>query len=164
MPVYISSRHPHLKVSVKNLAALLRGQLRQLGRGRATVDVSLVDDGEIRTLNKQWRRKNAVTDVLSFALTEAAGPDQSAQLLGDIVISLDTAARQAEQMRAQFGLADYGLWHETAFLATHGLLHLLGHDHQTAADADQMQALERQLIAPVTTAPVHDLDRRQHGL
>ncbi|MBM4341939.1 MAG: rRNA maturation RNase YbeY [Deltaproteobacteria bacterium] len=164
MPVAIDNRHPRLRVAKTALAGLLRAHLRALGRPRGVVDVSLVDDREIHALNLRWRGVDASTDVLSFALDEAEGPSNPIDLLGDLVVSLDAADRQATAMRRQFALADYGLWHEVAFLSTHGLLHLLGHDHQQAEAAARMEALERQLLASVTAAPVHELDRTGHGL
>ena len=164
MPVQVDNRHPHLRVSKTALATLLRAHLKALGRPRGVVDVSLVQDREIHTLNLQWRGVDGPTDVLSFAFDEAQSPTGPVDLLGDLVISQDAAERQAAAMCKQFALSDYGLWHEVAFLATHGLLHLLGYDHHRAADAARMEALERQLIATVTAAPVHQLDRSDHGL
>ena len=164
MPVHIDNRHPLLRVDRKALAAYLRSCLRQLARPRAVVDVSLVDDAEIRELNATWRKVDAVTDVLSFALEDSESPDVPIELLGDVVISLDTAQRQAQAMQAQVAPQAYGLLEETAFLATHGLLHLLGYDHQTEEGAAEMEALERQLIAVATRVDVHGLDRTEHGL
>lgn len=165
MPIDIDNRHPRLKVPKTRLSAHLRAALTRLDTAKAYVSVSLVDDEEIRELNRDYRSKDQVTDVLSFALEEADGPEMPMRMLGDIVISLDTAARQAEELRA--GLAEgtpYGLVEETLFLATHGLLHLLGHDHEVAAEAEEMEALERELMASVTPVAVHGLDRTLHGL
>ena len=86
----------------------------------------LCDDAFIQALNAQYRGKDRPTDVLSFAQGD---PD----LLGDIVISLPTAARQAEA-------AGWTLESEVALLGVHGLLHLLGHDDETARGAEGMQA------------------------
>ena len=94
MPVATDNRHSTLRVDRKRLNQHLRTALKQLGRTHAEVSVSLVDDAEIRALNKQWRGVDAVTDVLSFAFDETDSPDVGLDLLGDIVISLDTAARQ----------------------------------------------------------------------
>lgn len=88
----------------------------------------LTDDAEIQTLNAQYRHQDKPTDVLAFATLEADCP-QSVEMrlllplyLGDIVISVDTAQRQAQQQ-------EHTLQTELAWLATHGLLHLLGWDH-----------------------------------
>lgn len=89
------------------------------------VSVVLCDDPFIQQLNARHRDKNKPTDVLSFAQDDP-------EYLGDIVISLPTAARQAEA-------AGWPLEHEVALLGVHGLLHLLGYDDETAAGAWEMQ-------------------------
>jgi probable rRNA maturation factor len=91
-----------------------------LAEGRRDLDVALrlTDDATIHELNRDWRKKNKPTDVLAFAQREAAAAD--AGLLGDIVISVDTARRQAKR----------GLYAELLHLASHGLCHLLGYDHR----------------------------------
>ncbi len=164
MPVHIDNRHPTLRINQQALAKHLRQSLAKLGHPRATVDVSLVDDREIRGLNAQYRGVDAPTDVLSFAMHEETELQTPVDLLGDIVVALDTAQRQAKALQLQADAPDYSLAHETAFLATHGLLHLLGYDHQDGADAARMEALERQLMQPLTTIDVHSLDRSDHGL
>lgn len=161
--VEIDNRHPYLRVLKPRLRRHLVGVLRILGKKNVHVDVSLVTDDEIQKLNQQFRGINAVTDVLSFALEDGLAVPLPRKMLGDIVISLDTAWRQAAELQAQLQ-QDYGLAEETLFLATHGLLHLLGHDHQTRRDALAMQQLERQLISEVTRVDVHANDRTAHGL
>jgi probable rRNA maturation factor len=169
MPVEIDNRHPTLKVDKRRLGAHLRAMLKDLGHGKAMVDVSLVTDEEIHQLNKDYRGVDAVTDVLSFALSEADGPEV-VEVLGDLVVSLDTAERQALELKATSrgqdpeALQGYGLAEEVLFLATHGLLHLLGHDHHDAQEAEVMEELERRFIRPVTSVDVHACDRTAHGL
>ena len=131
-----------------NSPALARsGLTRFLGRARETVglvgevDVLLTSDAEIKRLNRIFRGKNKPTDVLSFpAPQEIAG-----QHAGDLAISLDTAARQAES----FG---HSLADEVRILLLHGLLHLAGMDHEM--DSGEMAAreaeLRRELRLPVT--------------
>lgn len=176
MPVDIYNEHPVIRVSRARLAAYLRGVLRSEGRPRAVVEVSLVDDAHIRELNRAFRRRDEPTDVLSFSLQEGAPVAVGANELGDVVVSLDTAARQAAAMRRLAGspaladdeqgrdaLAGYDLFTEVAFLATHGVLHLLGYDHQTSRDAQAMEAREQELLRVLTAAPVHLLDRTDHA-
>lgn len=164
MPVLLDNRHPKLKVDQRLLAAHLRKCLAALGRHRAEVSVSLVDDAEIRQLNKQFRGVDSVTDVLSFAMEEGESlPGMPVELLGDIVVSLDTAERQAAELASQQRLPDYLLRQEVWFLATHGLLHLLGYDHQAAEDAEEMESLERKLMEGVSTADLHGYDRTAHA-
>ena len=98
-------------------------------------ELSLVvcNDAWIRALNKQWRDKDTATDVLSF-------PQQTEVVLGDLVISLDTSRRQADER-------GHSLQDEVRVLLVHGLLHLLGSDHETGdEDLQEMAAAERTLL------------------
>ncbi|MDU4959803.1 MAG: rRNA maturation RNase YbeY [Sporomusaceae bacterium] len=107
------------------------------------VSVLLVDNAVIQALNREYRGKDVPTDVLSFAQNEGDEPvivdGSPARLLGDIVISLDKAAEQA---------VDYGhsQEREVAFLCLHGLLHLLGYDHETDADRAEMRREEDRVL------------------
>ena len=96
----------------------------------AEVSVSFVSNNEIKNLNKIYRNKDSVTDVLSFPLTSEDGtlelnPETGAVQLGDVVISLETAVKQAQN----FG---HSLEREVGFLTVHSMLHLLGYDHETS--------------------------------
>lgn len=113
------------------------------------ISVLLVDNATIRELNRDYRAKDAPTDVLSFPLEEEredeaepaviGGP--SARMLGDIVISVEKAVEQA----TEYG---HSVERELAFLAIHGLLHLLGHDHEKGETAKQaMRAEEKRILA-----------------
>ena len=94
----------------------------------------------MRTLNRRYRRKDRTTDVLSFPFREGPYPDVSGLALGDIVISLPAAERQARE-------AGDPLQRELDRLLVHGLLHLLGYDHeQGEVKARKMQTRERQLL------------------
>ena len=105
-------------------------------RARGTVTIVLVGDATIRRLNREWRGKDRATDVLSFPTDD--GPRVRGQLrhLGDIVIATGVARRQAAAARHAYGT-------ELKVLALHGLLHLLGYDHET--DAGQMARAEQRL-------------------
>ncbi|MEB3193689.1 MAG: rRNA maturation RNase YbeY [Cyanobacteriota bacterium] len=110
-----------------------------------SLGLSLVDDAAIAALNSSWRQKEGPTDVLAFAAQEGApplpDPSGSGPLeLGDIVISLDTAARQAQE-------AGHDLPQELLFLATHGLLHLLGWDHPDAPSLEAMLSRQNDLLS-----------------
>jgi probable rRNA maturation factor len=105
------------------------------GLGREVeVGLTLTDDVEIHALNKHFRKKDRPTDVLAFAMREGEGV-LAPGVLGDVVISLDTAARQARK----------GLGAEVAFLWSHGLCHLLGYDHRTDREEAAMNARMRAL-------------------
>jgi probable rRNA maturation factor len=115
--------------------------LAQVGENNAALSVSFVDDAAIRHLNRQYRAKDRPTDVLSFTLDgdSRVGVER---MLGDIVISVETARRQA---------AEYGapLQDEVYRLLIHGLLHLKGHDHHEPAQRRVMRREERRLADSV---------------
>ena len=108
------------------------------------VGVTFLDDAAIQELNRDYRDKDRPTDVLSFALNEGDEPEivdaPEEELLGDILISLETTARQAEE---------YGhtLERELAYLTVHGMLHLLGYDHEEPADQAEMRLEEEAVLA-----------------
>jgi probable rRNA maturation factor len=96
------------------------------------VSLSLVSDREMRVLNREWRGKDQTTDVLSFPMEEDGH-------LGDVVISLEVARRQARE-------GGWPLSMELRRLLAHGLLHCAGHDHERPADAARMRRAERRLL------------------
>lgn len=108
------------------------------------VSVVLADDEYIHQLNRQYRGKDCPTDVLSFALNEGEEPEildgPEEILLGDIIISLETAARQAEE----YG---HSLERELAYLTVHGILHLLGYDHMTEDEKKEMRQEEEYILS-----------------
>ncbi len=125
--------------------ALLRRARRILsavGHARSELSVALVDDREMRALNGQWRGKDRATDVLAFSMLEGEDAQHRGRLLGDVVISVETARRQA---RARHRSLD----EEVTRLLIHGTLHLLGFDHVRAADAREMRAEERRVYRAV---------------
>lgn len=105
------------------------------------VSIAIVDDDAMRTLNRQFRRKNKTTDVLTFpADASDADPQAHGRPLGDIVISIDQARCQATDQR-------HSLPTEVRYLILHGILHALGYDHET--DDGEMNALEVEVRANV---------------
>ena len=114
--------------------------LSALNLPAAELSVVLCDDAFIHPLNRDWRGKDQPTDVLSFAQREGEGADPADPLLGDVIISLETASRQAQQH-------GHSLVLEVRILLVHGLLHLLGYDHETDEEAEVMEPLERLLLS-----------------
>jgi len=115
-----------------------------LGSTDAELSVRLVDDAEIARLAGRWGRRPRATDVLAFAQREGPGRGDRA-CLGDVVISLDTAARQAQRRGVP-------LARELETLLVHGCLHLHGLDHLRPGDRARMRALERHLAWELTRA------------
>ncbi|WP_292542063.1 rRNA maturation RNase YbeY, partial [Mesorhizobium sp.] len=98
------------------------------------------DDAHIRTLNAGWRGKDKPTNVLSFPAFPFPKGAPLPPMLGDIVLAAETVAREA-------ALEDKPLANHITHLVIHGLLHLLGHDHETDAEAEEMEAIERAALA-----------------
>jgi len=108
-------------------------KLDRLEHEISVVSIAFVDDEAMTTLNRKFRRKNATTDVLTFAADDPS-------TLGDIVISIDQAKRQATDEK-------HSLATEVRYLILHGILHALGYDHET--DKGEMNALEVEVRAIV---------------
>ena len=115
-----------------DLLAVMSGRPELEGRtGLLELSIVLADDAAIRPMNQRWRQVDSATDVLSFPMDE--GP-----LLGDVVISVETAARRLRP-------GDWSLEDELLFLLIHGVLHLLGHDHEYEEERTAMERAEQQL-------------------
>ncbi|MDE5584641.1 MAG: rRNA maturation RNase YbeY [Ruminococcus sp.] len=134
LKVYVKNNQTEVKVPV-GIRLLIRRccqavlATEHFGKD-AEVSVSFVSNSEIKELNKVYRNKDSVTDVLSFPMTSEDGteeinPETKAVQLGDVVISLETAVKQAKN----YG---HSLEREVGFLTVHSMLHLLGYDHETS--------------------------------
>ena len=108
--------------------------LRRIPEELSDVSIAIVDDDAMRKLNRQFRKKNKTTDVLTFPADRSyADPNAKGRPLGDIVISLDQARRQAGDQK-------HSLATEIRYLVLHGIIHALGYDHES--DDGEMSALE----------------------
>ena len=130
--------------SVRHGELLWRAEamLESLDLADAELSILLCDDGTIRKLNRRYRKKNKATDVLAFPMQEGPGPAAQPGLLGDVVISLPTATRQAAEH-------DRPIIQEVTFLLAHGLLHLLGYDHANRREEQDMKARTEGLLDAV---------------
>ncbi|WP_242394877.1 rRNA maturation RNase YbeY [Anaeromyxobacter oryzisoli] len=135
MIVRLSSEHPDGARAARRLRGRAATFLAAVGRDDAELSILLVTDRRIRSLNREWRGKDRATDVLSFPMSEPAG---SGSLLGDVVISLDTATRRSRAEGRPVGA-------ELDRYLAHGILHLLGYDHEREEDARVMAAKEAEL-------------------
>jgi probable rRNA maturation factor len=131
---------PFAGVSAAVIRRRAEKMIRHLELGETELSVALVDDATIHELNRTYRKKDKPTDVLSFAQEEPG-------LLGDVILSIETARRQAARHRRP-------LLGELTMLLAHGLLHLLGHDHRTDKEERAMTARTRELeVAAAARAP-----------
>lgn len=146
--VYIKNNQKEIKVPV-GIRLLIRRccqavLIQEKFKKDAEVSVSFVSNKEIQELNKTYRKKDTSTDVLSFPLGENGVYDinneTGAYLLGDVVISLETAMKQAN-------MYCHSLEREIGFLTVHSMLHLLGYDHETSSlDATKMREREEAIL------------------
>ncbi len=103
------------------------------------VSIVLTDDAGITKLNRDWRGIDKATNVLSFPAAELK-PGGGAKMLGDIVVAYETLERECAD-------EDRVFLHHLAHLTVHGFLHLIGYDHQTDSDADEMEGLESKIMS-----------------
>ncbi len=118
--------------------------LQELNLDNVELSISLVDNETIQNINREWRGKNRPTDVLSFPLDEDTPSGYQYRLLGDVIISLPYAKKQAEEIGLSYK-------EEILRLLTHGILHLLGYDHETSEeDAKIMFSLQDKIFSKLS--------------
>ena len=118
---------------------IVRRAARAAFQGTGDVTILLTDDAVVRDLNTRFRGKDALTNVLAFPSTPATGQ------LGDIALAFGVCDREAAEQHKT--LADH-----LSHLVVHGVLHLIGHDHETDEDATAMEAMERRVLADLGVA------------
>ncbi|HEX5647304.1 MAG TPA: rRNA maturation RNase YbeY [Nitrospira sp.] len=145
MAVYLRVR---LRRFAKRQASLLRAAesiLASVGESQAELSLELVGDRRMRRLNRMYRKKDRTTDVLAFPMRESHNP--CPMLLGDVVISVPTARRQAKESGRSLG-------DELAALLVHGVLHLCGYDHERSArEAVRMRRRETAIVKMLNPVP-----------
>jgi rRNA maturation RNase YbeY len=157
MPVHMQSYVRRVTFDQARLDRLARSILSDVGEASAELGILFVGDHRMRSLNRQYRGKDRTTDVLAFAMREA--PHSSADLLGDVVIAVPTAVRQAKQ-------GQRSLDEELTVLLVHGILHLCGYDHERGEkEARRMHRRERMVLRSIESLPKHVMGRRHisHG-
>lgn len=141
MSISIQNRQKLLSVDLGRVRRSLKRLLKELGCKDNEVSLLLVDDDQIREINKNYLQRDRPTNVISFAMTEGAFGEVHPEILGDIILSVETAARDAMA-------CDIDFMDEVEFLLIHGLLHLLGYNHENveSREAEKMKKLERELF------------------
>jgi probable rRNA maturation factor len=145
MPVHMRSFVRSVKFDQGRLNRLARAILSDVGETSAELGILFVGDQRMRGFNREYRGQDRTTDVLAFAMREAS--HASTHLLGDVVIAVPTAARQAK--RGQRSLEE-----ELTVLLVHGVLHLCGYDHERSEkDARRMHRRERMILQSLARSP-----------
>lgn len=139
------------EVPAKILRDAARAALQHQAAGAGSLTLALTGDEALQTLNKQYLGHDYPTDVLSFP-SEADDPDVAGRYFGDIAISFPRALAQAQT-------GGHAVEAELQLLTVHGVLHLLGHDHATAGDKDQMWTAQAEILTSLAagiTAPANE--------
>jgi rRNA maturation RNase YbeY len=145
MPVTIGIRVRRRQVRLSALQKLADRILQTVGEDDALFGLEIVGDRRMRRLNRTFRHRDNTTDVLAFAMREGPGPPSP--LLGDVVISLPQAVRQARRHQQ-------GIDHELTVLLIHGVLHLCGYDHERSpVEARRMVRRERAVLRSIAPVP-----------
>jgi len=129
----------HLRALAERTAAALFS-LSYLQNCETELSLLFTDDESIRRLNAEWRRKDKATNVLSFPAFPIKAGEKPMPMLGDVILAFETVKAEAE---AENKPLDNHISH----LLLHGMLHLLGYDHETEAEAEVMENLERRILA-----------------
>lgn len=140
MPVLIKNRQRKLKLNTRDIRKFTQDVLNLLGCGEKELSLVLVNDRQITEINRDYLGRDKPTNVISFAMTEGEFGDLASGLLGDVIISVETAFRHA---------AESGSRHldEIQYLVIHGILHLIGYDHETGKDGMKMRKKEAEIFS-----------------
>ena len=146
MGTSIDNRQRRVAIDTRTIRRMVRKILNALGYPGHEVSIVLVDDREITHLNRQYFRRNRPTNVISFPMTSGEPTFISDQVLGDVVLSAETAQRQATA-------AGKKTEDEIVFLLIHGILHLVGYDHEgSREERRRMEEKEEELFSLLTKA------------
>jgi probable rRNA maturation factor len=141
MKIQIENRQAEIKIERRKIRGTVLQILKILNCADKEVSISFIDDENIRQLNKQYLGRDSATNVLSFSLREGECGDINPQILGDIIISVQTAQRDAVKGKLS-------IEQEIDFLLIHGILHLLGYNHEntTPKETNIMRQKEKELF------------------
>lgn len=140
MEVLIDNRQSRHKIALKKIKQTVQVILDALACPDGEISILIVDDPQIEELNQQYLNRQGPTNVIAFAMREGEFADLSPHLLGDVVISMDTAAKEAQ-------IAATSMERRFNELLVHGVLHLMGFDHETSEDdARVMEDKSRELV------------------
>ena len=140
MEDYIINTTSHEDIDISELDKVIRFACKHMKVNNPMLNLVIVDKDRIQQINKEYRGKDAVTDVISFAFEEVDDVEyDNIRFLGEIYICYDRCVEQA----SEYG---HSIKREFCYLAVHGLLHLLGYDHMTEEDKKVMRAKEEEIL------------------
>ncbi|MDD5452130.1 MAG: rRNA maturation RNase YbeY [Desulfovibrionales bacterium] len=139
MPILISNKQKTIRIDRRKIREKAEKLLRNLAHPDAELSILFVNDEEITRLNELYLKRSGPTNVISFPMQSPDLPGIHPEILGDVVISMETAGREA-------GQEDISLEAKTDWLLVHGILHLLGYDHEKAKDARAMFKKEKEML------------------
>ena len=140
MAVLITNNQKKRKIAVEKVRTTAQALLDVLGYPESELSILIVDDNEIADLNSRYLGRTGSTNVIAFPMLEGEYSEVSEEMLGDVVISADTTQKEADEGGVDF---------ETRFdeLLVHGMLHLLGYDHERDEEqAEEMEKKNRELL------------------
>jgi probable rRNA maturation factor len=138
--IWVQNRQKRIPLDLKKIKRAAHQTLVALGLPEGELSILLVDDPQIQELNRRYLHRDKPTNVLAFPMGKGKGSGLHPNLLGDLVISVETAQRQSNR----FGLNDFEM---IALLMIHGLLHLVGYEHEgTRKGAREMAAKQKELL------------------
>jgi probable rRNA maturation factor len=146
MKIQIENKQTKIKIERRKIRSTVLKLLKIMDCANKELSISFVDDNTIKQLNNHYLQRDSSTNVLSFSLQEGEYGNINPNIMGDIVISTETAQRDA-------AIGDLSLSEEIDFLIIHGLLHLLGFNHEktTKAQTTKMQIKERELFGMLSS-------------
>ncbi len=140
MPVLIKNRQRKQKLDTRKIRKFTQDALDLLGCGKKELSLVFVNDRQITEINGDYLGRNKPTNVISFSMTEGEFGDIESGLLGDVIVSVETAYRHAA------GAGSRPL-DEIQYLIIHGILHLIGYDHETREDGTMMRKKEAEVFS-----------------
>lgn len=139
MKVDIKDLQDKVKLDKTKIVRCAKLVLREIGESGAELSLLFVNDSYIRVLNQKYRHIDSKTDVLAFSMREGQGPTMNSPILGDVVISTETAEREAKKRKIP-------VQKEILLYLAHGILHLLGYEDEVPRDRKKMMLKQQQLL------------------
>ncbi|MBU3912001.1 MAG: rRNA maturation RNase YbeY [Candidatus Omnitrophica bacterium] len=142
MIVDVRNLQVKVKIDEREIKKCAAAVLEAMGERGSELSILLVSDSRIRGMNRKYRDRDSRTDVLAFSMRSGKGVSKDSPILGDVVVSVETAKREAVKRKIQ-------VKKEICLYVIHGILHLLGYDDQAPADRKKMKAKEERLLKTI---------------